>query len=223
MVDESSVFKETADNIVYYELAAYRCEETGEPLVNVAACLSCGGDLPSNHSRVLCPACFKTLHQELNRLAERIGWPAQAVYEHEILYLASRHAGAVAAEALAGRSRYTLKRMRQKLNILALKNALRQEIDQAAGEMRYLFPDIDYPRKCYRENMAIINSYPASVMEEVQIKVVRILFTLGFVLIGLLVLAFLHVPFSLLMLLFLVLAPVISLVVWNKKSRPKED
>ncbi len=224
MVDGSSVFKETRDNILYYEIAAYRDGENRGSLVNVTSCVSCNGELSTGEPGVLCPRCFKTLHLELNRLAERIGWPAQAVYEHEILYLAARHKGEpVAAEALAGRSRYTLKRMRHKLDVLSLKNATRQAVDQATGEVKYLFPAIDYPDNCFRRNMKIITSYPASVMEEVQLKIVRILFSLGLLLIGLLVLGFLHIPFPLLVMIFIIAAPIISLIIWTSRKRPDED
>jgi hypothetical protein len=223
MVDGSSVFSEKKDNLIEYEFAAYKDAPIEPGMLRVSSCLSCDADLSAGDKKEFCSSCSEVLQSELNRLAETTGWPAQAVYEHEILRVASNHKGAVHAEDLAGHSRYTLRNVRQKLDRMSLDGYLRQELDQDAGMMVYHFPEISYPKEHYRANMTMIRAYPASVMEEVQIRVVRILFALGLLFLALLVMAFLHVPFPLLILLFLVAAPLVSFLIWRHRSRPEDE
>jgi len=222
MVDGTSVVAAEQDNIIEYEFASYRDAAGQSEILKVDSCVSCNTDITGVDKDVLCPTCAQTLRNELNLLAEKMGWPAQAVYEHEILYLAAGHQGPVHAEDLAGHSRYTLRSMRRKLDKISLDNYLRQELDRQAGMMTYYFPEIIYSKELYRKNMIIIRTYPASVTEEVEMKITRILFTLGWMFLGLLALALLHVPFPLLILLFLVSAPVVALIIWRHKSRAEE-
>ena len=223
MVDGTSVVSETRDNVVEYEFAAYRDVPAEGGVLVADACVACDKDQPAPGGELLCPSCSKCLRDELNTLAEKAGWPAQAVYEHEILYHAAQVRGPSHAESLAGASPYTLRNMRRKLDRLTLGHFARQELDANAGVMKYHFPAIEYPQSLYRKNMAIIRSYPASVMEEVQIKVTRILVSLGLMFLAMLVLAFWGIPFPMLMLLFVVAAPVTSLLVWRHRSRPADD
>ena len=60
-------------------------------------------------------------------------------------------------------------------------------------------------------------------MEEVQLKLVRILFSLGFIVLALLVLAFFHVPFPLLVLLFLIFGPGTAIFIWRHKDRLEQE
>ena len=149
--------------------------------------------------------------------------PAQAVYEHEILNITSNFENPVHLENLAGHSRYTLRQMRKKTQKLCLEGHAREELDAEAGVITYHFPSIDYPRDFYKKNMELIESYPSSVMEEVQMKVVQILFSLGILILGLFVLGFLHVPFPFLALLFFVAGPAIAFFVWRRRKKVEED
>ena len=223
MVDETAVFSEQINNITQYEFSTFKdTKKTPGPL-KMATCVSCDADISSRAHGVLCAGCFETLKKELNVLAEKMGWPAQAVYEHEILYLASSHGASQHAETLAGHSRYTLKRMRAKLDRMSVSGYLEQGLDQEQGTVTYKFPEVEYPKDLYKENMGLIRAYPASVMEEVQLKLVRILFSLGFVVLALLVLAFFHVPLPILVLLFLIIGPGTAIFIWRRKGRPEEE
>jgi hypothetical protein len=223
MADGTAVSSEVRDNIVEYEFAAYRDKPDQGGALQVATCIACDKDPPGPGDGVLCTACTNVLKKELNRLAERTGWPAQAVYEHEILFHAAEHDDPVHAETLAGKSRYTLRNMRRKLDKLTLGHFGRQELDQEAGVTKYSFPPLEYPRALYRRNMRIIRSYPASVMEEVQIKITRILLVLGLILLVMLGMAFWGIPFPMLVLLFLIVAPIVAIVIWRHKTEPLED
>lgn len=222
MVDGTSVVSEVRDNIIHYEFAAYRGLPAQDGMLDAPYCLGCEKDL-ADSGDVLCGSCSEALLKELGVLAEKMGWPAQAVYEHEILYHAESHDGPVHAEALASSSRYTLGRMRKKLDILTVENFARQELDRDAGLMTYRFPPLEYPRDLYRRNMNVILSHPASMTEETQIKMVRILFSLGFIVLAMFILAFFGIPFPFLTALFCIAGPITAFVIWRHRSRLAVD
>lgn len=224
MVDGTAVLSHSSDHITEYQFASYVSSDANPELgaLRVSSCLSCDADIAYESGEVLCAYCTKILFGELGKLAEKTGWPAQAVYEHEILYIASTSAVPVHAEDLAGRSRYTLRNMRQKLDKMILSGFLREELDQKKRSVTYHFPNIEYPRSLYRRNMGIIRTYPASVMEEVQLKVTKIFLTFGSMFLGMVVLAFLRIPYPLLILLFFIAAPIVSLLIWRHRATPEE-
>ena len=220
MVDGNAVIADKEDGVMVYEFPACRRESAGES--------------PKGFTRLTKDQVTALTHQvrespgyavflgECSKLAEMTGWPARAVYEHEFCYLASTLDGAIHAENLAGRSRYTLRETRKKLARMCVDGYIVEVLDQANGSLTYYFPEISYPRSLYDDNMKIIQSYPSSVMEEVEIKVIRILFVLTALLIALFILAFLHMPFPLLILLFLVLAPLLTILIWRHRQKAED-
>jgi len=218
MVDGTAVLSSRRDGVAFYEFPSYKDCKAASGALRLETCVACDKEGVSVNSAVLCAPCFDRLQKELARLAERTGWPAQAVYEHEILFLAARQKNPVHPEALAGRSRYTLRSMRNKLKTLTLGGFVQEQLEENAGMIAYHFPEIEYPSDYYRANRAIVSTYPDSVTEEVQVKLQRILFALGFFLLGLLVLGFLHVSFPLLVLLFVIGAPIVSFTIWRRRS-----
>ncbi|MGA1866980.1 MAG: hypothetical protein ACMUJM_00385 [bacterium] len=218
MVDGTSVFSERKDNITEYECTAYKNMPIQQGELEVDSCISCGKELLQHDKKVLCPHCFDSLNKELSVLAESIGWPAQAVYEHEILYLAALQKGPLPIESLAGRSQYPIQRMRKKLNTMSIEGYLKEEVDQETGIITYSFPPIRYSIEDYLRNIGIVRSYPASVMEEVQLKIVRILFSLGLIFLGSMIMAFLfHIPYPFLVLLLCIATPLTSILIWRHK------
>jgi hypothetical protein len=223
MVDRIAVLSDRIDNLCVYTFSNCNDTEKQPGALHVDTCLSCDADISQTHNDVFCTSCSEAFTSELNKLAERTGWPAQAVYEHEILYITSNFGNPIHLENLAGRSRYTLRQMRKKTQNLSLEGYAREALDTEAGVITYHFPSLDYPRDFYKKNMELIESYPSSVMEEVQTKVVQILFSLGILILGLFVLGFLHVPFPFLALLFFVAGPAISFFVWRRRKKVEED
>jgi hypothetical protein len=71
--------------------------------------------------------------------------------------------------------------------------------------------------------MNVIWSYPASYHEEIETKAIRICIVLGVMVLAMLVLAFMHMPFPLLVAGFLVLAPLISFSILRHRKRPVEQ
>jgi len=222
MVDGTSVISEEIDNITEFEFSSYKNNGIKTDRLTVNACVACDSDISRKNNDIICSNCFETLKKELNILAEKMGWPAQAVYEHEVLYITSKHGLCQDAGTLAGHSRYTLRRMRAKLERLSVDGYTRQKLDEVQGIVEYEFPDVKYPRGLYNKNMDIITTYPASVMEEVQYKVTKILFSLGLILFIMLVLAIFHVPFPLLILFLIIVGPVTAITIWRHKERPDE-
>ncbi len=223
MADGTSVLRDDDAPTVEYAFTAYQGEgESGTP-IRCNECVSCGGDLSAPRTDVLCNACRDAVRRELTALAESVGWPAQAVYEHEIFYLAASQDGDVHAEDLAGRSRYTLRNMRRKLDRLSVAGFVRQDLDSKAGLLCYRTPPMVYPKDQFRRNMEVIRSYPASHQEDLEMKVVRIFMALSFMVIAMLVLAFMRVPFPLLVLGFAVLAPIVSISILRRRTPVLED
>ena len=61
-------------------------------------------------------------------------------------------------------------------------------------------------------------------MEEVELKMVRIIIALALMLLGLFVMGFFfYVPFPILVVIFLLAGPVTGLLIWRHKDSPEED
>ena len=127
MVDGSSVLSEERDGATEFVFTAYqdKPEHDDKARLSFESCVSCARELVEGRDDSLCTSCGGGMAGELTELAETTGWPAQAVYEHELLYLAAGHDGPVRAEDLAGRSRYTLRNTRRKLDRLSLDGFVR--------------------------------------------------------------------------------------------------
>jgi len=223
MVDGHSVTAGEAEGFPVYEISACLDKPCVEGALNFTACLSCDTDYSSKSEHPLCQTCFQALEKELNHLAETTGWPARAVYEHEILFLAAGHPNPHYAAELAGHSRYTLKRMKKKLKAMTLDHFVRQELAENEANIHYIFPSITYPRASYRRNMTLIRRHPASVMEDVEIKTTRIVLSLAAMLLVVFVLAFLRIPLPALIIGFLIAAPIVALKIWRHKDKIPEE
>lgn len=222
MVDGSAVIEDREGSLIVYEFPACRNLNVDEAERKEGLPLLRRDRITSLLEHAHLAFSFSAFQNDISRMAEITGWPARAVYEHEFFYLASQIEGPVHAETLASRSRYTLKRTRKKLAVLCMKGYITEGLDEENGAVTYRFPGILYPKSIYQEHMNIIKKFPASVMEEVEIKIVRILLALSVLLVILFIMALLHFPFHFLMFIFIVSAPVISLIIWSKKNRPEE-
>jgi hypothetical protein len=223
MVDQSAVLSDATQHVTEYQFVAYAETPPKKGPLRLPTCVACDCDLPAKGA-TFCPACFKQLKAELTKLADANGWPAEAVYEHEILYLAASREGLVHAEELAGRSRLTLRNMRKKLDTMSAAGHLQKVFDEKTGTVAYSFPAVAYPKANFRDNMAVIRSYPASAMEEVQIRLAQILFALGFEVLLVFAAAFLlRFPFPILMILLLVAAPITAILIWRHRTHTSDE
>lgn len=221
MVDGHSVIANEQDGFPIYEFTQTK-ESNSEPHeVDAQSCLSCTIN-PRSGNQMLCQECLGALEKELTRIAESTGWPAKAVYEHEILYIAAQRRGPRNAADLAGYSRYTLKRMQKKLKAMALEQYLTLDLDEIAATISYQFPKISYPKEAYQGNMEVIRRFPASVAEDMELKIIRIILYLTGMLFAVFVLALLRIPLPILVICFFIIAPIVAFKIWRHKDRPPD-
>lgn len=184
-----------------------------ESSLRVTQCVQCDATIHIGHDTILCQKCTNTFTEALRKEAESNGWPALAVYEHEICYLAASCTSPVSTEKLASRSRLTVRRMRQKLT--AMKSAgFLSDMDG-----KYIFPPLRYPRESYRRNAQFIRTLPASLTEDVEARVVHILVAVGVLFLLMIIMAICAIPFPLILLIFLISAPIMALTIWMHRSK----
>ena len=221
---DTTVQSDATGPVTEYEFAACKkdaAKETG--MLPIRMCLACGLDLRrTKERRPFCQGCFVEFKGALARLADANGWPAQAIYEHEILHLAAQLAGPVTARDLAARSRYSLRAVRGKLDAMSAGGHIEKDFDETRQTEVYSFPKIEYPESNYRDNMDIVRTYPAAAMEEARLRLFRVLCALGLEVVIFITLASLHLPFLLLIVLFLIAAPVTAIVIW-RHERPLDE
>ncbi len=220
MVDGCSVICDDTKDFPEYIFSGMEAKapNAGSPSHN--HCVSCNCDIKPFKNLVLCGNCNDKFRKELNSLAVNSGWPAEAVYEHEILYLAASHPGPVEAGELAARSRYTLRNIKKKLQFLCQKKAARNTTSENKKADFYEFPPIHYPQPYFRTNMDLIRTYPASLAEETETKAVKIITTVAIYALILFSSAFLfHLPFPIMIGLLVIGAPIIGLFIWKHKTK----
>lgn len=220
MVDGTSVLAVMDGDFPVYEFRKYQDCPAHRGLLMPDHCVACSVDIHPLLGRVFCAGCVDQLTAALSRLADTTGWPSAAVYEHEILFIAANTEPPLYSETLAGRSRYTIRRMVPKLKTLAQSGMLREVVTEHNGPVEYVFPALTYPKDRYRANMEVIGGYPSSRVEETEMRIWRILIMLGWMLLGFLGLGFLLIPFPLLLLTFVIAAPVLSLAIWRRRTEP---
>lgn len=215
--ESAGITAKTVDGIRHYTFDEAVSSDGRTPGLPGTQCICC--DQQERESgNVFCTDCKTELEQALTKEAAANAWPAQAVYEHEICYLAARMSSPVSAEQLAGASRLTLRRMRKKLEQMQQALAVRQE-QSDNGVLSYAFPDAPYPRENFLRNIRLIRTFPSSVTEDVEARLVHIFTAIGILFIALLALAFWGFPFPFLMLIFIIAAPVIGIVIWKRRLK----
>ncbi len=222
MVDGTTVTKMPGSDYAEYEFTAFKDRKKESDMLNAEHCIGCDTAMHRESKAVICNQCSDLLHSEMNNLAETTGWPAYAAYEHDFLYHATAKGSCVQADALAGTSPYTLRSTRKKLEKMAINHSVKQELDREQGVVRYHFPEVEYPRDYYDSNMDVIMSYPASVMEEIEIKITKIMISLGFLFLAMVCLAFYGIPFPFLLLLLAIIGPAMSVVIWRRRKKVEE-
>lgn len=222
MVDGHSVMASEQDGFPMYEFTQTKETNAETSEVRAQSCVSCTIN-PRSGGQMLCKECLEALEKELSRVAESTGWPAKAVYEHEILYIDAQRSGPQNAADLAGYSRYTLKRMQKKLKAMAVEKYLTLDLDKTAATIFYQFPKISYPKEAYQRNMGVIRRYPASVAEDMEIKIIRIILYLAGMLFAVFVLALLRIPLPILIICFIIIAPIVAFKIWRHRDRPPDE
>ena len=205
MVDGVVAFSEVRDGIRVYEFP--ELFDTAPVVFPDGVCVYSGDRLPLSDDAVLGASHQEALEKHLLDLAERTAWPSEAVWEHELLYLASGSEGPIRIADVAGHSRMTLRQVKQKLAALAKRGAARLEVNFEKGKGAYSFPLIDYSSEAYVRNDHFIRRHPSSLKDELENKVIRSLVHIIIILLGCLLVAFAaRVPFPLTLLVGLIAA-----------------
>ncbi|HUT25160.1 MAG TPA: hypothetical protein VM492_12515 [Sumerlaeia bacterium] len=176
MVDGSVVVSHTDEGVKTYEFPELL--DAGPRSMERGTCIHCGAEASSEEAMCLCYACHNDLGQELMRLAESTAWPADAVWEHELLFITSTARGPIRIADVAGRSRLTLSQVKQRLRELATRGYARAVIDEEHGVLTYEFPPITYRRAAYRRHDAFIRLHPSSLKDEWEVRIVKSLLAL---------------------------------------------
>ena len=211
--ESGAITSERIDGILYFKFHTQQKGLTDETSLRVTHCVSCDQDVLIGKGAILCETCTRELETVLEAEAQKSGWPAQAIYEHDICYLAAQIKSPLSAEKLASRSRFTVRRMRRKLTLMKEAGFITENGNQ------YRFPAAKYPRERYQQNIQFIRTLPASITEDIEVRVVHILIALGIQFLLMFGLAIWAIPFPLLISGFLISAPVTALVIWKRRSK----
>ncbi len=170
-----------------------------------------------------CSACSRELSRELMELAENTGWPAAAMKEHELLYITSSADEPVRLAAVAGKSRLTLGKVKQQLTEMSRRRWVKMLVTQELGGLGFLFPKISYSKSEFKENQAFIRKHPASMRDEVEIRLIKALSGVAVILVLCIVGAVFHIPFPLLVLIGVAASAAFIWKTFSKKTPVAPD
>ena len=111
------------------------------------------------------------IEAELSLMAAHDGWPAEAVWEHELIYLAQNPNTPIGTSEIAGRSRLPFKKVEARLSELQKRGAIRLNAELNAWEQ----PPMRYPKSAYQRNDGYIRKFPGAVKEEFEVRLVKAL------------------------------------------------
>lgn len=158
----------------------------------------------------------QTMETELANLANSDSWPAEAVWQHEIIYLVANLPEPVSTSLLAGHSRLSFKRVEARLMQLQDKGILHLEPETKTWSL----PPLRYPRPVYARNDDFIRQFPGAVKEELEVRLVKGLsFSLGIFLLCFILVIIGRLPFPLIFFGGILCALAVFLKIL--KSRPK--
>ncbi len=106
---------------------------------------------------------------ELGHLAENDIWPAEAVWEHELIYLANNLPAPASTSDIAGHSRIAFKKVEQRLSELKERGMIRFQPENKAWEL----PPLRYPTPVYKRNDPFIRQFPGALQEEMEVRLLK--------------------------------------------------
>ena len=113
--------------------------------------------------------------------------------------------------------------MQKKLKAMALEQYLILDLDKTTATITYQFPEISYSKDAYQRNMEVIRRYPASVAEDMELKMIRIILYLAGMLLAVFVLVLMRIPLLILIICFVIIAPIVAIKIWRHKDKPPEE
>lgn len=134
-------------------------------------CVYCDEPLDDYEYTVLSKEVRQTIEAELSLTATNDVWPAEAVWEHELLYLAQNLNAPTSTSEIAGHARLPFKKVETRLGELQARGALHFNTDLSAWEA----PPMRYPKPAYLRNDRYIRQFPGAIKEEFEVRLVKAL------------------------------------------------
>ncbi len=132
-------------------------------------CIYSNEVLDGHEFTVITPDIQTQIKAELEQLAGGDVWPADAVWEHELIYLVNNLADPVTASKIAGHSRLSFKKVEQRLAELKERGAILYSPELGTWEL----PPMRYPRPPYKRNDAYIRQFPGALQEETEVRLLK--------------------------------------------------
>lgn len=134
-------------------------------------CIYSNEALDGHEFTVIAPEIRKKIEAELAELAAADVWPADAVWEHELIYLANNLTAPVTASKIAGHSRLSFKKVEQRLAELRERGIIQCDRKQNSWEL----PPMRYPRLPYKRHDQFIRQFPGALQEETELRLLKAL------------------------------------------------
>ena len=151
----------------------------------VDRCVYSREPLKDSEYGVMTNSVREQIYSELEQLSQTQNWAAQAINEHELLYLINNLPSPVRRSQVAGHSRLPFKQAEQHLHHLIEQRTLQFDSKTRALSS----PPLRYPQHTYQKNASFIRQFPAALKEERELNLIRLLKHILFVFLGCICLA----------------------------------
>lgn len=170
MIVAERIHKDRADGLVAYTFVEFmdRPARAFRPERGVYS----DDPLDQSDFSAITPDTRRAIEGELGALAASDRWPADAVWQHELIYLIRNLPAPVQLSAIAGHSRLPFRKVEEKLKILQKLGAVRFDLNS----LTYSLPPMEYPKSAYRRHDAFIRRFPGARKEEDEIRLIKGLF-----------------------------------------------
>lgn len=132
-------------------------------------CVYSNESLDGHEFSVIAPEIKTQIEAELAQLAANDIWPAQAVWQHELIYLANNLPVPASTSRIAGHSRLSFKKVEQRLAQLQQQGALQLDPELNTWKL----PPMRYPRPAYKRNDQYIRQFPGALQEETEVRLLK--------------------------------------------------
>lgn len=199
----SYIFKESIDRTPHHF-----------SLVN---CVYSNDALDDHTFSAVSPQVRATIESELANLSQSAPWPAEAVKEHELIYLINNLPAPVTTSNIAGHSRLPFKNVEIHLEQLKQHKA----IDNIEGQIAWELPPLRYPKAAYLRNSTFIRKFPGAIKEELEVRLIKALSSALLVLLACAILAATaRIPFPFLFIGGLLIATIIAFRIFKAAPKP---
>ena len=157
-------------------------------------CVYSDEELDEKAFTAIAPELRQKIEAELANLAEYDAWPADAMRQHELVYLTANLPSPVTTRAIASHSPLPLKRVKLHLSQLQRRGAVHSDAARNTWEL----PPLEYPHSAYARHSSFLHQFPAALKEEQELRWVKALSSaLVILLLSLMLAVVARIPFPL--------------------------